>query len=85
MSSTSGVTPLEEEGVPVELSLLGIRKRYKDKWVAVVVTKRDRNLQPAKGKVVAEDIDRFLLRQKLGAYPDICIFFAGDPIYPPLL
>jgi hypothetical protein len=85
MSSTSGVNPLDEGDIPVELSLQEIRKRHKDKWVAVVVTKRDRNLQPAKGKVVAEDIDRYLLRQKLGAYPDICIFFAGDPIYPPFL
>ncbi len=85
MSSTNGVTSAEEEGAPVELTLSEIRKRYKDKWVAVIVTKRDRNLQPVRGKVVAEDMDRFLLRQKLGAYSDICIFFAGEPIYPPLL
>jgi hypothetical protein len=85
MSPTNTVTTAEGEGEPVELPLREIRKRHKDKWVAVIVTKRDRNLQPTRGKVVAEDMDRFLLRQKLGAYPDICIFFAGDSIYPPLL
>jgi hypothetical protein len=84
MSSTNGVSS-EEDGVEMELSLPEIRTRHKDKWVAVVVTKRDRNLQPTKGKVVAEDMDRILLRLKLGAYSDICIFFAGDPIYLPLL
>jgi hypothetical protein len=84
MSSTNGLSS-EEEGVPVELSISEIRRRHKDRWVAVVVTKRDRNLQPVKGKVVAEDLDRFLLRTKLGAYRDICIFYAGDPIYLPLL
>ena len=84
MSSTDSLASAEE-GVLVKLSLPEVRKRYKDKWVAVVVTRRNRNLQPTEGKVVAEDLDRFLLRQKLGAYRDICIFFAGEPIYPPFL
>ncbi len=85
MSSTEGLQSAGGEGEPKELTLREIRKQFKDRWVAVVVTRRDRNMQPTGGKVVAEDIDRYLLRQKLGAYKDICIFFAGDPIYLPIL
>lgn len=50
----------------------------------MTVTKRDKNLQPTEGVVVAEDIDRYRLRQKVGKYEDLCIFFAGDPKYPVL-
>lgn len=84
MSSTNGFPIPDGQSESEELALPEIRKRYKDRWVAIVVTRRDRNFQPTRGKVVAEDIDRFLLRQKLGKYPDICILFAGDPIYPPM-
>lgn len=85
MSSTSGVPPTGEQGEPGVLALPEIRERHKDRWVAVVVTKRDKNLQPLGGKVVAEDIDRYMLRQKLGKYPDICIFYTGESPYPLLL
>ena len=85
MSSTSGVPREGEQGEQEDLALPEIRERHKDRWVAVVVGKRDKNLQPLSGKVVAEDIDRYLLRQKLGNYPDICIFFTGESPYPLLL
>ena len=85
MSSTYDDQWFLEHGETEELTTPIIRQRFKDRWVAVVVTHRNRNLQPTKGKVVAMDIDRFLLRQKLGKYKDICIFFAGDPVYPPIL
>lgn len=85
MSSTYGNEWAWQEVETGELTIPEIRKQFKDKWVAVVVTRRNRNLQPTRGKVVAQDMDRFLLRQKLGKYKDICIFFAGDPVYPPLL
>lgn len=85
MSSTSGVPSTGEQGESEDLALPEIRARYKDRWVAVVVTKRDKNLQPLSGRVVADDIDRYMLRQKLGKYPDICIFFTGESPYPLLL
>lgn len=59
-----------------------IRLKYNDRWVAITVTKRDKNLQPAEGVVIADDIDRYRLRQKVAKYDDICIFFVGDPHYP---
>lgn len=49
------------------------------------VTKRDANLQPVAGRVIAEDVDRYRLRQQVFKYNDICIFFVGDPGYPTLL
>lgn len=59
-----------------------IKKDHAKKWVAVVVTKRDENGQPVAGKVIAEDQDRYRLRDEVVQYKDICIFFAGDPPYP---
>ena len=55
------------------------------RWVAVVVTERDNSNQPTRGKVVAEDVDRYRLRQTIAQYDDICIFYAGEPDYPILL
>jgi len=85
MSPTSGVPSSGGQGEPEELALPEIRRRYKERWVALVVTGRDANLQPTKGRVVADDSDRYMLRQKLIAYSNICIFFAGEPPYPLLL
>jgi len=65
-----------------ELSLDQIRKDHPRMWVAMVVTKRDDNGQPIAGKFVAEDPDRYRLRDQIVQYIDICIFFAGDPPYP---
>jgi len=85
MSSASSVPSAGEQTEPADLTLSEIRKRYKDQWVAIIVTGRDKNLQPSKGKVVAEDIDRYMLRQKLTKYNEICIFYTGEPVYPLLL
>lgn len=85
MSSTNGTTQSGEQGEPEELTLPEIFKRYNGKWVGVLVTARDKNYQPTRGKVVADSQDRYMLRQKLIKYMDICIFFAGDPVYPLLL
>jgi hypothetical protein len=49
------------------------------------VTARDKNLQPTKGKVLAEDMDRYRLRQKVIREREVCIFYAGEPMYPLLL
>lgn len=49
------------------------------------MTKRDKNLQPIKGIVVADDADRYRLRQKLMSVKEVCIFYAGEPMYPLLL
>lgn len=62
-----------------------IFEQYKDMWVAMLVTKRDENLQPVAGKVVAEDVDRYRLRVNIVKYNDICIFFAGETPYPLLM
>jgi len=73
-------TPQAEE--PEDLPLSEVMARHKDQWVAMVVTARDRNLQPVRGKVVASDIDRYRLRRSLLKYDDVCIFYAGEPPYP---
>ncbi|MGA2199852.1 MAG: hypothetical protein ABSG45_07930 [Nitrososphaerales archaeon] len=85
MSSTSGSPTVGGQDQPEDLALSEIIKRYKGRWVGIVVTGRDKNMQPTKGKVVADDIDRYMLRPKLRAYKDICIYFAGEPPYPLLL
>jgi hypothetical protein len=68
-----------------ELSLSQILEKYKDNWVAFIVTKRDGNFQPTAGRVVAHDLDRYRLRQQITHYNDICILFAGETLYPLLL
>ncbi|MDG7023298.1 MAG: hypothetical protein JRN45_02115 [Nitrososphaerota archaeon] len=68
-----------------ELTLQQITERHKDRWVAMVVTKRDGNLQPVAGRVVAMDADRYRLRESLVKYTDVCIFYTGEPPYPILL
>jgi len=47
-----------------------------------MVTKRDENGQPTAGKFVADDADRYRLRDQIILQNDICIFYAGDPPYP---
>jgi hypothetical protein len=68
--------------LPDELSFSDIFSKYKGKWVAVLVTKRDDNMQPVAGRVVAADNDRYRLRQKVAQHDDICITLAGEPRYP---
>jgi len=68
-----------------ELSIPEIHVKHKGRWVAIVVTKRDENLQPTGGRVVAEDVDRYRLRGHVARYADICIFYAGESPYPLLL
>ncbi len=82
MSVENSVPPEEKQE---ELSIPEIRARYKDRWVAIVVTKRDGSLQPVSGRVVADEIDRYRLRDKLMKYRDVCIIYAGDPAYPLVL
>lgn len=62
-----------------DLSLEEIASGYFGRWVAITVTKRDENLQPTRGIVVAHDVDRYKLRTSITKYSDICILFAGDP------
>lgn len=76
MPLSSGNDQLEE------LPLTEIFKKYNGKWVALIVTQRDRNLQPLAGKIVSAENDRYRLRQKIAKYNDICITFAGEPKYP---
>lgn len=77
-------TPAARAGAD-ELSLEEIRKKHQKLWVAMVVTKRDENGQPTAGRVVAEDADRYRLRDLIVAQDDVCIFFAGDSPFPLLL
>jgi hypothetical protein len=82
MSELKTVQPQQEEQ---ELELPEIFKQFKDQWVAIVVTRRDKNFQPIAGRVVANEVDRYRLRLKIVQYNDICIFFAGEPPYPLLM
>ena len=68
-----------------EATISEIVKKYNDRWVAIIVTQRDENLQPLKGSVIANDVDRYRLRSNLTSYNDVCIFFTGDCAYPLLL
>jgi hypothetical protein len=68
-----------------ELAILEIHQKYPKRWVAIMVTRRDRNMQPLRGKVVADDVDRYRLRQKIGQFNDICILYAGEADLPLLL
>jgi hypothetical protein len=86
MSSTGGSAPAgDEEGQAVDIELAEIFRRYKDRWVAISVTKRDKNQQPTRGTVLADDFDRYRLRQKLMSTKEACIFFCGEPQYPLLI
>lgn len=85
-SSTGGSVNTGEEGTKtVDIELSEIFKTYKDRWVAIAVTKRDKNMQPTRGTVIADDSDRYRLREKLMRTKEACIFFAGEPQYPLLL
>lgn len=64
-----------------DLSLEEISVKYSGRWVAITVTERDKNLQPTRGIVVAEDVDRYRLRGLITKYSDICILLAGDTPY----
>lgn len=68
-----------------DITLREIFERYKDRWVAIVVTERDKNSQPVKGRVVANEVDRYNLREKITKYKDICILYAGESPYHLLL
>jgi len=74
-----------ETARPEELTLFQISEKYNGRWVAILVTKRDRNHQPVRGRVVADDIDRYRVREKTTRYDDLCIFYAGDVAYHLLL
>ena len=84
-SSTGGSAPAGEAAPAVDIELAEIFKRYKDRWVAITVTKRDKNMQPVRGTVIADDFDRYRLREKLMRTMEACIFFAGEPQYPLLI
>ncbi len=60
-------------------SLEEIVGKYSGSWVAMTVTKRDENYQPTRGIIVAHDMDRYKLRERITKYSDICIIYAGDP------
>jgi len=68
-----------------ELSIAEIRAKHPNRWVAITVTKRDRNLQPVAGKVIVEDVDRYRLRQKVVTINEVCILYCGENPYPLLL
>jgi len=86
LSSTGGSEPAGgEQAPPAELEIPEIFQKYKDKWVAITVTQRDKNLQPTKGRVLADDMDRYRLRLKVIREREVCIFFAGEPMYPLIL
>lgn len=76
---SAGLTPRGTQGG--DLSIQEISTKYAGRWVAMTVTARDENLQPLRGVVVADEIDRYRLRTQLSKYSDICIMFAGDSPY----
>ncbi|MDG6954707.1 MAG: hypothetical protein JRN33_06990 [Nitrososphaerota archaeon] len=70
---------------PEEFTLSQIAEKYKNRWVAIEVTGRDGNSQPTKGKVVAQDVDRYRLRSSLARRGEVCIYYTGETPYPLLL
>jgi len=83
--SSTTLPPTEGQPEPEELPLQVIIKDNAGKWVGILVTARDKNSQPTAGKVVAVNQDRYLLRQALIRYKEVCILFCGEPPYPLLL
>ena len=81
MSMTARSKDTQQE----DLTLSEISEKYKDRWVAIEVTRRDRNLQPIRGRVLENDVDRFRLREKITKFEDICIFYAGESPFRLLL
>ncbi|MDG6902881.1 MAG: hypothetical protein JRM80_13110 [Nitrososphaerota archaeon] len=81
--SSQGVP--SSDGEQEELTIQQVSERHKGWWVGILVTKRDKNLQPVSGRVVAADPDRYRLRESLTKYTDVCILYAGEPPYPVLL
>ena len=73
--SAKGAT---DEAKPEVLTLPEILQKYKDRWVAIEVTERDRNSQPTKGRVVGNEVDRYTLGEKTTEYGEVCIFFTGE-------
>jgi hypothetical protein len=65
-----------------ELTVEQIFQKYKGQWVAMTVTKRDKNLQPTAGKVIFSNMDRYRLRQEIAQMNDVCILFAGESRFP---
>lgn len=69
-----------------ELKIPSIRRKYKDEWVVVEVTQRDRYQNPLAARVLMHDPDRKkaysfgfpLLRQD--PKKELYIFFTGEPI-----
>lgn len=68
----------EESAKAADLTLSQISAKHHDRWVAIEVTKRDRNGQPVRGRVIAEDVDRYNIREKTMRMADVCIFYAGE-------
>lgn len=77
--------PPQEGAAAEDLTLAQIAGKYKDRWVAITVTARDGNFQPTRGKLVAQDVDRYRLRSALARYDEVCIFYTGETPYPLLL
>jgi hypothetical protein len=68
-----------------ELTIPEIYQKYPKRWVAIIVTQRDRNMQPLKGRVVADDVDRYRLRRNVVKLNEVCFFYAGESDFPLLL
>ena len=82
LSGTGGSAPSGGGQAPAEeLDIQEIFTKYKDKWVAIKVTGRDKNLQPTRGIVLADEMDRYRLRQRIIREKEACIFYAGQPMY----
>jgi hypothetical protein len=68
-----------------ELKIPSIRRKYKDEWVVVEVTKNENFSVPVAGRVLMHDPDREKVHdygfQILKQHPekDLYFFFTGDP------
>jgi hypothetical protein len=78
-------TGMTDDDRPEVMSLPEIINAHKGRWVAIEVTERDKNSQPVEGRVVEVEADRHMLAEKTAKYDDVCIFYAGDPIFRLLL
>lgn len=68
--------------------LTAIEERYPNEWVAVHVTKRDRDGFALDGNVVAHDPNRAVFHEQVRAYKYthkeafLYLFYAGDVVPP---
>jgi hypothetical protein len=60
-----------------DLSIQDVLTAFRGRYVALGVTQRDANGQPARGRVIENHFDKHKLRDMVRDKGNVCIFYAG--------